>query len=106
MRLPPEPDEKVFVDDPTAARVLDFAKAIYALILRLLVQSLRRQGDSAREVQGRYLGAAISLMHILGRVSSTLETLTASSAKPGVNAGSSFTMLRGIEPSLPNPRSN
>ena len=98
MRQPPEPDDKVFVDDPTAARVLDLANAIYGLILRLLVQSFGRQGPSARQVQERNMTAAIDLMHLLGRVSSSLATLPASSSKPGVNAGMSFTMLRGVEP--------
>jgi hypothetical protein len=103
MRRPPEPDDKVFIDDPTSARVLDYANATYALLLRCLVQAFGRRGDEAKEVQARVLDAAIKLMHVLGQVSSLLATLPASASHPGVNAGMSFTMLRSVQPLFAGP---
>ena len=98
MRRPPEPEDKVFVDDPEAARVLDFANAIYAMLLRLLVQAFGRTGASAAKAKALHLDAAIGLMHILEKAAAALASLPASPEHPGTNAGLSFTMLRGVEP--------
>lgn len=97
MRLPPEPEGKVFVDDPLAARLLDFANAIYGLLLRFLLQAFGRH-DASTLKSKYYIDSAITLMHILAQSASVLATLPASPSKPGVNAGMSFTMLRGVEP--------
>ena len=101
LRRPPEPQDKVYIDDPKAAELLDFACATYGLLLRLLVQSFGRQGLERRAQQERLISAAIDLMHVLAEVSDALARTPASSGTPGVNAGMSFTMLRGIEPLLP-----
>jgi hypothetical protein len=98
MRLPPEPDDKVFIADPKAARVLDFANAVYGLVLRLLVQSFGRIAEGATSGPNRCLNAAIELMHALSRVASQLARMPASAAHPGINAGLTFTMLRAVEP--------
>jgi hypothetical protein len=96
MRRPPEPEDKVFVDHPFAARLLDLTNALYGLLLRFLVQSFGREKGHAAKPQ--FLGAAIELMHLLNRLASVLPTLPASTEHPGVNAGMTFTMLRGVEP--------
>ena len=98
MRLPPDPENKVFVDEPRAARVLDFTNAVYGLLLRFLLQSFGRQGPSAATIQRGYMDAAVTLMHVLEKTASHLVTLPASPSRPGVNAGMSFTMLRAVEP--------
>jgi hypothetical protein len=98
MRRPPEPEDKVFVDEPSAARVLDFANAIYAMLLRLLVQAFGRTGPDAAKAKEQHIGAAIGLMHALAKAATALAAMPASAAHPGINAGVSFTMLRGVEP--------
>lgn len=98
MRRPPEPEDKVFIDEPSAARVLDFANAIYAMLLRLLVQAFGHTGAEAEKVKALHIGAAIQLMHALGKAASALASLPASPDHPGTHAGLSFTMLRGVEP--------
>ena len=103
MRRPPEPEDKVFIDDPSSARVLDFANATYGLLLRLLVQAFGRSGPKATEEQTRFLNGAIDLMHVLARASCTLAALPANAAHPGVNAGMTFTMLRSVEPLFAGP---
>jgi ferritin-like protein len=100
MRRPPEPEGKVFIDNPEAAAVLDFCCATYGLLLRLLVQSFGRSGPAASSDQKQLISAAIDLMHVLGSASDTLARLPASPRAPGINAGMSFTMLRGVEPML------
>jgi hypothetical protein len=101
MRRPPEPQDKVFVDDPIAARALDFANAVYGLLLRFLVQAFGRY--DRREAQGCFLDAAIDLMHVLAHAASILVTLPASADHPGVKAGMTFTMLRSVEPLFAGP---
>jgi hypothetical protein len=100
MRRPPEPEDKVFVDHPSAAPVLDYANAVYSALLRLLVQAFGRQTADAAVVQRQHLDAAIELMHLLGKLGSLLATLPASDAVPGVHAGLTFTMLRSVDPLL------
>lgn len=97
MRRPPEPQDKVFVDDPRSARVLDLANATYSLLLRFLLQAFGRPDESGSS-QRRYMNGAIGLMHVLAQISSVLATLPASSTCPGINAGMTFTMLRSVEP--------
>ena len=100
LRRPAEPDGRVFVDHPEAARVLDFSCAAYGLLLRCLVQSFGRAGAAAQAEQKALVSAAIDLMHVLGDVSTRLARLPASTSAD-VHAGMSFTMLRGVEPLLP-----
>ena len=100
LRRPPEPGDKVFIDNPEAAALLDFACAAYGLLLRLLVQSFGRGGPDPSAEQKTLVSAAIELMHVVARASDGLARLPASPSAPGVNAGMSFTMLRGVEPLL------
>ena len=97
LRSPPDPADKVFIDDPVASRVLDFACATYGLLLRLLVQCFGRS-SSERALQKQFFATALDLMHILAEACDALARLPASSVSPGVNAGMTFTMLRGVEP--------
>jgi hypothetical protein len=98
MRLPPEPEDKVFVDEPAAARVLDFANGVYGLLLRLLVHGFGRQGAAGRAAMERNLTCAIGLMHVLDRAGCALATMQARAADVTVHAGLTFTMLRSVNP--------
>jgi hypothetical protein len=98
LRQPPEPEGKVFIDHPDAARLLDFACATYGLLLRCLIQCFSRPAAEGRDAQKLLMSAAIDLMHVLGEASTALARLPASSHSDGVNAGMTFTMLRGVEP--------
>lgn len=101
LRRPAEPDGRVFIDHTEAARLLDFACAVYGLLLRCLVQSFGRVGAQAPAEKKALVSAAIDLMHALGDASTRLARLPASPELDGVYAGMSFTMLRGVEPLLP-----
>ena len=49
---------------------------------------------------------AVDLMHLLGSAGDALARMPASAASPGVNAGLSFTMLRGVEPLIAKSAEN
>jgi hypothetical protein len=100
LRQPPEPEGKVFIDDPAAAELLDFACATYGLLLRCLVQCFGRSVAHGKLGQKALMSAAIDLMHVLGETATDLARLPASTEAEGINAGMTFTMLRGVEPLL------
>lgn len=98
-RKRPEPDDKVHVDAPEAARLLDFACASYGLLLRVLGQSFGRTGSKIESDQQALMALAFDLMHVLGSAATKLAAMPASSGDLP-HAGMSFTMLRGVEPLL------
>jgi hypothetical protein len=100
LRQPPEPEGKVFIDDPQAGALLDFACATYALLLRCLVQCFGRPAADGKAGQKALVSAAIDLMHVSGEAATALARLPASAAAEGINAGMTFTMLRSVEPLL------
>jgi hypothetical protein len=99
LRSPPEPEDKIFIDHPESAPLLDFTCAAYGLLLRVLTHCFGDQLKSEAQ-QERLFNAAVGLMHVLGTGGSALAMLPASEEHPQVNAGMSFTMLRGVEPLL------
>ncbi|WP_116090260.1 ferritin-like domain-containing protein [Sphingomonas crusticola] len=99
LRQPPEPEGKVFVDHPEAVTLLDFACATYGLLLRCLVQCFARP-ETEGAAPNALMGAAIELMHVLGETATALARIPATTGHNGVNAGMTFTMLRGVEPLL------
>lgn len=98
MRHPPEPEGKVFINAEPAAMILDLANAVYGMLLRCLVQTYAKSAAAAAPEKERMLSAAIDLMHVLEMTAKTLAKLPAVLAHDGVNAGMTFTMLRGVEP--------
>ncbi len=98
MRRAAEPAGKIFIDAEPAAMLLDLANAVYGMLLRFLVQAYTKSTRAAAAEKERMLSAAIDLMHVLGRTAKILARLPACIDCPGVNAGMTFTMLRGVEP--------
>lgn len=66
LRRPQEEGDKVFINEPAAAELLDFSCATYGLLLRLLVQSFGREEERGPEQQAALMSASIDLMHVLG----------------------------------------
>ncbi len=98
MRRPPEPEGTVFINAEPAAMLSDLANAVYGMLLRLLVQAYSKSAVAAAPEKKQLLSAAIELMHVLSISASSLAKLPASTDHPDVNAGMTFTMLRGVEP--------
>lgn len=98
MRRPPDPAGKTYIDHPTTAPVMDLANAIYAAMLRSLVQGFA-ETDAARK--RRCIDAAIDTMFGLVPVAEHLTTLPACATEDGRMAGMSFAMLRDVAPLAP-----
>jgi CDGSH-type Zn-finger protein/uncharacterized Fe-S cluster protein YjdI len=97
MRRPPTPEDRVFVDAPDAARLLDLANAVYNQMLRCLIQAYGRIGDEGR-VKAELVDVAIGLMGVVTPLAEALTRLPASDAHPGVNAGMTFATMRFYQP--------
>jgi len=96
MRKSAEMDNRVYIDSQPAAQALDLANAVYGTLLRFLMQAYTKpESDPLKE---KLVSAAFDLMHLLGAISKMIAKLPASENFPGINAGMTFTMLRGIEP--------
>jgi len=95
MRQPLHPIDEVVVDNPEALMVMDLANSLYGHMLRCLVQAYGRHEDDG-EVKRLFVTLARELMSTLTPVSEHLASLPAGPSAPGVNAGTSFTMLRDV----------
>ncbi len=95
MRRPPTPEGKVWVTHHDAARVMDFANALYIQQLRLLSQAFGRPGDVHEKRV--LINAATDMMYAM---TPAAEALTTYPAYDGAdcNAGMSFAMVRGMSP--------
>jgi hypothetical protein len=98
MRRISDPEDTVFVDAQPAAMLLDFANAVYGMLLRFLVQAYTKSGEQ-KELM---LSSAIDLMHVMDTAAKVSVKFPAT-REPGINAGMTFTMLRGVEPFIPGP---
>jgi len=97
MRKPPIAEGRIWITHPESVQVIDFANALYGLMLRLLAQSFGRPKgqDAAKKLA---LDSAINVMHVLTPVAELLTRLPANESLPGVTAGISFATLRSISP--------
>ncbi len=103
MRHHADLSDKVYIDATPAAVLLDLGNAVYGLLLRCLVQTYAYGEETQAEAKRELMATALDLMHGLGTVAKALARLPASPERPGVNAGITFTMLRGIEPYIAGP---
>lgn len=97
MRKPAEGVERVWVTEPTAARLLDLGNALYALTLSLLEHAYA-PGFPA-DVRRTFIDGATGLMHACAAVGSGLASMPAQTGGV-VNAGLSFAVPRNLN-SLP-----
>lgn len=95
MRPPIDPANRVWINDPQSAKVLDLANALYGHMLRCLVQAYGRDADDA-ESKRLLITLARELMSVLTPVCEHLASLPANPDDPGINAGMTFTMLRDV----------
>lgn len=92
---PPVPENRVWINHPEAAEVLDLANAIYNQMLRFLAQGFGRDPGGADNKQ-LFVTLARELMVTMTPVCEYLASLPANTDQPGVNAGMSFTMIRDV----------
>lgn len=92
LRRPPQPEGRVWIEDPDAMATIDLANAAYALMLRLLAEVYAL--PSSDDDKLLYLGTAIGLMQALTVLAERAARLPAGASNSHCNAGVSFTALR------------
>ena len=105
LRSPPQPEGRVWIEDPEASRVVDLASSVYGLMMRLLAlsYSIEREHPGKRDA----LDLSMGLMHALVPLGERAARLPAGPSYPGCHAGVSFTALRDaaafpVGPALPH----
>ncbi len=97
MRQPPSPEGHVWIRQPLTSRFLDLANALYAFMLRILVQVFTLEGRAPASKRA-LLETSVDTMHALSSVAETLTYLAADEALPGVRGGVTFAMVRSLAP--------
>lgn len=91
MRSPPTPDGKVWITDPKAATVMDWANALYIHMLRLLSQTFGRPGD--KHEKRVLLNATTDLMYAMTPAAEAMTHMPAN-GECDDTAGMSFATIR------------
>ncbi len=92
LRRPPNPEGRVWIDDPDASAIVDIANASYQLMLRLVAYTYGVPSPSAEKSLAVDLG--IDLMKALTMLGESAARRPAGKDNPQCNAGVSFTALR------------
>ncbi len=96
LRRPPNPEGRVWIDDPDASAIVDIANASYQLMVRLVGYSYGIAGPSAEKSLAVDLG--VDLMKAVTLLGESAARRPAGKDNPGCNAGVSFTALRDAAP--------
>jgi CDGSH-type Zn-finger protein/uncharacterized Fe-S cluster protein YjdI len=97
MRKPVSPEGRVWIQQPLTARFLDLANALYAYMLRILVQVFTLEGRGAASKRAM-IETSVDTMHALAAIAETLTYMVADDALPGVRGGVTFAMVRSLAP--------
>jgi CDGSH-type Zn-finger protein/uncharacterized Fe-S cluster protein YjdI len=92
LRRPPNPEGRVWIDDPQASAIVDLANSSYQLMLRLLSHTYATPSPSAEKSLAVDLG--LDLMRALTWLGESAARRPAGPDNPNCNAGVSFTALR------------
>jgi hypothetical protein len=84
MRRPEEPAGKILIEAEPATALLDFANAVYGMLLRLLVQSYAKSKPTEIAEKKKMLTAALDLMRVLSKAAKALAKFPASPHHPGM----------------------
>lgn len=96
LRPPPRPEGRIWIEDPTAAAVVDVGNATYGLMLRLLASAYTvPRGSDAR---ASTIDLAMGLMRAMTALGEAAARLPAGPSHPECHAGLSFTTLRDAAP--------
>ena len=97
MRKPLSPEGRIWIRQPLTARFLDLANALYAFMLRILVQvfTLEGRGPASKRAM---IETSVDTMHALSSIAETLTYMAADEALPGVRGGVTFAMVRSLAP--------
>ncbi|QGZ94841.1 ferritin-like domain-containing protein [Terricaulis silvestris] len=96
LRRPPQPEGRVWIEDPEASAIVDVANASYQTMLRLIAHAYVVPSPSAEKSLAVDLG--IDLMKALALLGESAARRPAGPSNPDCNAGVSFTALRDSAP--------
>jgi CDGSH-type Zn-finger protein/uncharacterized Fe-S cluster protein YjdI len=96
LRRPPHPEGKVWIEDETAASIVDVGNACYGVMLRLLAYTYAVPSPSPEKALAVDLG--IGIMRAVTLLGERAARLPAGARYPACNAGMSFTTLRDAAP--------
>lgn len=92
LRRPPQPEGRVWLENPDVIAVVDLANASYGLMLRLLAYAYALPGPS--EEKSLSADLAIGLMQATVPLAERAARLSAGPSNPHCHGGMSFTTLR------------
>lgn len=101
LRPPMRPEGRVWIEDETAAQVVDLANAGYGLMLRLLAYPYRVPAPAPERQLA--IDLSLGLMRAITPIAEHAARLPAGPSNPGCHAGMSFTALRDSSPLPPGP---
>jgi len=96
LRRPPNPEGRVWIEDPEASAIVDIANASYQTMLRLIAYSYALRSPDPEKAFAVDLG--IGLMKALTMLGESAARRPAGPSNPNCNAGVSFTALRDSAP--------
>jgi CDGSH-type Zn-finger protein/uncharacterized Fe-S cluster protein YjdI len=97
MRKPLNPENRVWVTEPLAARYMDLANTLYTMMLRTLVQ-LYAIDQRPKKAKATLLNCSYGLMHAMSSVAETLTYLPVTNEQKDIFSGMSFAMVRSLAP--------
>jgi len=96
LRIPPNPQGRVWLEDARAVATVDLANACYGLMLRLLGYSYALSGPSAEKSLA--VDLSIEMMRAVSALGEHAARFPAGPSNPNCNAGMSFSTLRNSAP--------
>jgi CDGSH-type Zn-finger protein/uncharacterized Fe-S cluster protein YjdI len=96
LRRPPNPEGRVWIENPEAAAIVDIANASYQLMLRLIAYAYGVEGPHPEKALAVDLSR--ELMRAVALLGESAARRPAGPSHPECNAGVSFTALRDAAP--------
>jgi CDGSH-type Zn-finger protein/uncharacterized Fe-S cluster protein YjdI len=103
LRRPPNPENRVWIEDADAAAIVDIANASYQTMLRLISYAYVLRSPSPEKALAVDLG--IDLMKVMTLLGESAARRPAGPSNPHCHAGVSFTALRDSAPLQPGASS-
>ena len=102
VRLPPDLDSGVVIDDPVTARAAELFTGLYELLLQVLTRYYIHHGETAAELDTLARTAKQLMNFGLGELGSVLTALPVGPSQPGRTVGPTFDIARPAIVMLPH----
>jgi hypothetical protein len=102
VRLPPDVESGVLIEDPTTAQVADLANGLYEITLQVLGRYYIHHGESAAECDILARTAKHLMNWVMRQLGPVLTALPVGPSYPGLTAGPTFDIARPTNLLLPH----